>query len=100
MLLLVAGFLVIKIINYSQRNFKLKNLGYYDRFSKEWVEQVQKCSRTTIQSRNENTAIIKINDQLSWKGDAFYVQTSHTDVFFGLVIDWIYSIGPRPIQLK
>ena len=53
-----------------------------------------KHSRITIQSRNEHTAIIKVSDQSPWKGDSFYVQTSHTDVLLGLIVDGVYSIIP------
>ena len=100
LLCFVICFLTVKIINYSQPNTNLDDLGYHDRFSADCVEQVQKCSRITVQSRNEHTAIIKVSDQLPWQGDSFYVQTSHTDVFLGLIVDGVYSMAPYVPQME
>lgn len=90
----VICFLTVKILNYSQPNTNLPDLGFHDRFTQDWIEAAQKCSRITIQSRNEHTAVVKSSDLLPWKGDSFYVQTSHTDVFLGLITDGVYKFGP------
>ena len=57
-------------------------------------------SRVTIQSRNEHTAITKVSYQLPWEGDSFYVQTSHTDVFLGLIVDGVYGMAPFYPQME
>lgn len=89
----VICFLTVKILNYSQPNTNLDDLGINDRYTKDCVEAVQECSRITVQSRNEHTAIFHV-DGLPWQGGAFYVQTSHTDVFLGLIIDGVYAVQP------
>ena len=99
----VICFLTVKILNYSQPNTNLPDLGFHDRFTQDWIEAAQKWSRITIQSRNEHTAVVKSNDLLPWKGDSFYVQTSHTNVFLGLITDGVpyYPLSkPPPTKLK
>ena len=82
LLWLVICFLAIKIVNFSQENEDLADLGYRDRFTDEWTEQAQACSKTTIQSRVQYTAVIKLNDRLPWKGDSFYITLIYKNWFY------------------
>jgi hypothetical protein len=90
--LYVGMCLSVKQMQYSQQPSRVTDFKNNNIFTKECQNIVKTCSEISVQSRVEGTKVVQE------QGFQLYVQTSHTDVFFGLITDGVYyvTLGPPP----
>ena len=94
--LCVTAFVLVKAMNYSQQPAQIVDTKNYSFFTKDCIEVAKKCTKITVQSRVEESKTFMYEAAPGVKVPAFFIQTSNTDVFLGLIKDGKYLWTPKP----
>lgn len=91
----VTAFILVKVMSYSQMPSDIVDTKDYRFFTEDCISAAKKCTLTTAQSRAEDSRTFNLGTA-EQPIPAFYIQTSHTDAFLGLITDGKYLWFPNP----